>query len=627
MDPCVHGLCLDHKYCSVTAPLATLSCQCLVTHPPPLCSCTTPELPCVPTHHTIHNRCLLPAHPPHCSGVMCGRLTVSPRFPCVSLIFRRGGVLARREPDGFYYLGVAIQEEEPGVLLIEFTEPCVDGERFPAMLQKTRACDVIHHEEALRHCIVPGDNVLAPWEPQLTRYGPGTVILGLETRDPLRATEDEELTVSFWNGKKSTVPLRVAVWISPSVHYRIVDTLHRPISSRLSYRDTADRSATYSSAVAVPMCSADHAHKYRCHYHSIHSHLPTCCQDWWPLSPRTTVYIRGKKDVDEELLNPTMKTRARRCKERDRRSSSSSEAEGQESLDDESDDETCLSKTTQTTMVDSAVNTDSSLWEKQRLDTSDRPDWKYWKRNQPEPFYRKPGRTTTKSESSTSDLKAALSDIIGSSNQSALFEAISDAPRRRLTMKDVLVHTDFNSSQKEPSPPAVEHLGESELLRLRHKKEMQERQQKKKTEHLEWERKREAEAEEKYSESQEAHRMKTLQRLQKEEQKLKEQQLQNVSIMEARKAAQEERGEHHQTIAAADKKKEERRLAHLRKVRERIDMKELRKCVDSEERDRNHMEAQTRKAQDHYKQVAQRVYQAEQQGGRSRSRHVQPMEE
>ncbi|KAG9465463.1 hypothetical protein GDO78_018323 [Eleutherodactylus coqui] len=122
-------------------------------------------------------------------------------------------------------------------------------------------------------------------------------------------------------------------------------------------------------------------------------------------------------------------------------------------------------------------------------------------------------------------------------------------------------------------------------------------------------------------------RMKTLQRLQKEEQKLKEQQLRNVSIMEARKAAQEERGEHHQTTAAADKKKEERRLAHLRKVRERIDMKELRKCVDSEERDRNHMEAQTRKAQDHYKQVAQRVYQAEQQGGRSRSRHVQPMEE
>ncbi|KAG9465462.1 hypothetical protein GDO78_018322 [Eleutherodactylus coqui] len=207
----------------------------------------------------------------------------------------------------------------------------------------------------------------------------------------LAATEDEELTVSFWNGKKSTVPLRVAIWISPSVHYRIVDTLHRPISSRLSYRDTADRSATYSSAVAVPMCSADHAHKYRCHCHSIHSHLPTCCQDWWPLSPRTTVYIRGKKDVDEELLNPTMKTRARRCKQRDRRSSSSSEAEGEESLDDESDDETCLSKTTQTTMVDSAVNTDSSLWGKQRLDTSDRPDWKYWKRNQPEPFYRKPG--------------------------------------------------------------------------------------------------------------------------------------------------------------------------------------------------------------------------------------------
>ncbi|KAM3918722.1 uncharacterized protein C11orf16 homolog [Leptodactylus fuscus] len=647
MEPCVRSLCLDHKYCSVTSPLSTLTCHSLVTHPEPVCRYTAGH-PCMTTHHhDIHSRC----HHPHYTSVTCRQMTVSPTFPCLTPIIRREIVLARRDPDGFYYLGVVRQEEEPGVFLIEFTKPCVEGERFPAMLQKTRACDMIQHEEALRHCIVPGDNVLAPWEPQLSRYGPGTVLLGLETRDPLRAAEDEELTISFWNGKKSTIPLKVAVWISPSVYHRIVDSLHRPITSRLYNQDTTSSSSTYvitdrCASVPLPVCSVDHWYKHRWSYHNVHPHLlhnPHCscccfptrsvctcchdpkCQEWWSLSPRTTVYVQGKKDSDDKEFQSSMKMKAERLRQSERRYSSSSETEGDESLDDESDDETNLSKTTQSTMVDSAVNTDSSMWEKPKLDISDRPEWKYWKRGQPEPFHRKPGIIKTKNKSPTSDLRVTLSDIIGSSNQSALFETISDSPSRRLTMKEVLVHTDFNPSQKEQSPPAVERLGESEVVKLQYKKEMQELQQKNKMKHLEWERKREKEAEQKYSDSQEVHRMKTLQRLKNEEKQLKEEQVRKVSIMKAKMAAQEERGERHQTIATEDKKKEQRRLGHLRKVREKIDQREFNKCVANEQRERNHMESQKRKFQDHYKQVAERVFQAEQQGGRSGDR-LQSME-
>lgn len=596
---------------------------------------------------TGQDGCSLPSRFPHYTSVTCRQMTVSPTFPCLTAVIRRETVLARRDPDGFYYLGLVRQEEEPGVFLIEFTKPCVGGERFPAMLQKTRACDIIQHEEALRHCIVPGDNVLAPWEPQLTRYGPGTVVLGLETRDPIRAAEDEELTISFWNGKKSTIPLKVAVWISPSVHHRIIDALHHPLSSRRYGQDMAQSSTTYvisdrCATVPLPVCAANHVHRHRWNYHSVHSHLAhphcscfstrstcTCCQDpkyqdWWPLSPRTTVYVQSNKDPGDAELYSSMKMKAERRRQSERRCSSSSETEGEESLDesDEDDDD----ETMHSTMKDSAVNTDSSLWEKLRLDLNGRPEWKYWKRNQPEPFYRKPGIIKAKMKSSTSDSRATLSDAVGSSNQSALFETISDSPSRRLTMKDVLVHTDFNPSQKEQPPPAVERLGESEVVKLQHKKKMQESQQKKKRNHLEWEQKREEEAGEKYSENQEAHRMKTLQRLQNEELKLKDEQTRNVSTIKAKMAAQEERSERHQTVASEDKKKEERRMGHLRRVRERIDQKELEKCVAAEQRERSHVEAQTRRVQDHYKQVAERVFQAEQQGGRSGNQRVQIME-
>lgn len=46
--------------------------------------------------------------------------------------------------------------------------------------------DMVHHTRSHSHSLGPGDTVLAPWGPELWKYGPGRVLAGLEPRDPLR---------------------------------------------------------------------------------------------------------------------------------------------------------------------------------------------------------------------------------------------------------------------------------------------------------------------------------------------------------------------------------------------------------------------------------------------------------
>lgn len=58
------------------------------------------------------------------------------------------------------------------------------------------------------------------------------------------------------------------------------------------------------------------------------------------------------------------------------------------SSDSPSSEEQHLPKTT---MVDHAVNTDLTLFDKPRLKESRRPDWKYWKRSHPSSFYSSQG--------------------------------------------------------------------------------------------------------------------------------------------------------------------------------------------------------------------------------------------
>ncbi|XP_017503928.3 uncharacterized protein C11orf16 homolog isoform X3 [Manis javanica] len=103
-------------------------------------------------------------------------------------------VLARREPDGFYYraqIKPAPELERQGALLVEFETPLVTDPKLPAQRQS-----VVLEEDVIQFpssSLRPGDKVLALWGPGRQRYGPGTVLLGLEARDPQR----DSLTKAF----------------------------------------------------------------------------------------------------------------------------------------------------------------------------------------------------------------------------------------------------------------------------------------------------------------------------------------------------------------------------------------------------------------------------------------------
>uniref|UniRef100_A0A3Q3E952 DUF4537 domain-containing protein n=1 Tax=Labrus bergylta TaxID=56723 RepID=A0A3Q3E952_9LABR len=79
-------------------------------------------------------------------------------------------VLARREMDGLYYLGALIH---PGLGFV------------PSQRQLACSLDMVTHTRALTSCLVPGDPVLSPWEPDLIRHGPGRLMAATERRDVL----------------------------------------------------------------------------------------------------------------------------------------------------------------------------------------------------------------------------------------------------------------------------------------------------------------------------------------------------------------------------------------------------------------------------------------------------------
>lgn len=67
---------------------------------------------------------------------------------------------------------------------MEFETPLVTDPKLPAQRQS-----VVLEEDVIQFpssSLRPGDKVLALWGPGRQRYGPGTVLLGLEARDPQR---------------------------------------------------------------------------------------------------------------------------------------------------------------------------------------------------------------------------------------------------------------------------------------------------------------------------------------------------------------------------------------------------------------------------------------------------------
>ncbi|XP_035184580.1 uncharacterized protein C11orf16 homolog isoform X3 [Oxyura jamaicensis] len=388
---------VDHRCCGVMPALDKLPCFRVI---PAVSPCWRSSLAAHPTWVTkppAPQRCQRIDHCLPSPGPAWRRLSISGRSAGLD---RNVPVLVRGEQDGFYYRGTVKEEmeNERGLFLVEFAEPFQSLGRHPVGMQKTVKDDILEYTNGMKHSLLPGDKVLAPWEPDTGRYGPGTVLTGIETRDPLRASEDEEITVQFWNDKKVKLPLGVALWIPPSLCGRIVEMIHMPFTSRLRPRASPDtNSCIFSCSPKTALISVCAVHSFAKHsllcspcwplfrYHcgcmccsSACVRCICCCHPcsdaWWPLPPRSLVFQRKPEEVE-----PSSKSSPHLLELEGLKQGESAAVAASSPCDSECDVESFLTKSD---VVDSAVNTDSSHPEKPRLEESAEPKWKYWKRSQ-----------------------------------------------------------------------------------------------------------------------------------------------------------------------------------------------------------------------------------------------------
>ncbi|XP_074086367.1 uncharacterized protein C11orf16 homolog [Macrotis lagotis] len=414
MEPLAGPWMPSHKYCSVTTAQKSPCCVNASVHRNALS--TWPlilHVPCFISHPSVA-RCAWGRPDLHMTDLQRKGLNLQegPEDGDTS-------VLARSESDGFYYRTHIKQMPKPGrqgKLLVELEAP-----HSPDLQQSIAPEDVIQYSWALRHSLLPGDKVLAPWEPEQERYGPGTVVQGLETRDPQRASEDEEITVCFWNGKIAKVPLGIAIWISPVCWEKAVEMLPKSLNtSWLKPREPLSTVpwtppcsllgptfgyTTDGLLLSSFLCPPQHLYP-QSHCPLLSAGCLCCCSSswspWWPLTKTLEVTPR---DHSESELKPTAQ-----LVELDKKvaahvgggdtssSSSSSSSSSASSYSFSSKEETLGSELKkalpQRMMVDSTVNTETSLFEKpvsQKI--LSQPPWKYWKRSGLEPSQRKPGIT------------------------------------------------------------------------------------------------------------------------------------------------------------------------------------------------------------------------------------------
>ncbi|KAH9525310.1 hypothetical protein Btru_001029 [Bulinus truncatus] len=139
-------------------------------------------------------------------------------------------VIARRIDDGFFYRAT-VQSQNLGEKFLVAFGPSKHGKYKQTEYQDTYVFDIVDYHDALRHTIITGDYILAPWEPEGERFGPGIVIEGHEKRHA-EGPEDVNLTVSFSHGVTEKIPLNTAVWIPPSVYDRLSLELQMPKEAR-----------------------------------------------------------------------------------------------------------------------------------------------------------------------------------------------------------------------------------------------------------------------------------------------------------------------------------------------------------------------------------------------------------
>ncbi|KAM9556238.1 LOW QUALITY PROTEIN: uncharacterized protein C11orf16 homolog [Guaruba guarouba] len=451
------------RYCSAMPALDKFLCPRVVPTVSPCCRSSSVVHPAWIAEPLTPQRCQWITHCPASPEPAWKRLSASGRSVGLDSNIP---VLVRGEQDGFYYRGTVKEEveNERGMFLVEFAKPLVSHGRHPVCVQKTAKDDILEYVNRMKHSLLPGDKVLAPWEPSMARYGPGTVLTGIETRDPLRASEDEGIMVHFWNDKKVKLPRGVALWIPLSLWERIVDTIHMPFTSRAKPREILDTNCyicSYSPKTAlIPVC-AIHSLAKHCLLCSpcwpcFHDHCDctsclsayvrcTCCchphvSAWWPLPSRHLVFQSEMEKVESSSQPPPCLLEPKSPKSE----AAAAVAPSSPSSDSEWDLEPF---TTQNTVVDSAVNTGSGCLEKPRLKDSARPEWKYWKRSHHKSHPSNSGliscsSTCAKSKLEPKDISTGDTFSVASTNHSE-FETIEQSARGQVTMKEILRDQDF----------------------------------------------------------------------------------------------------------------------------------------------------------------------------------------
>ncbi|XP_048578753.1 uncharacterized protein LOC5513500 isoform X2 [Nematostella vectensis] len=155
---------------------------------------------------------------------------VTSSVPVAASVMKGVQVLAKRDSDGLYYMGTITDQGERDQFVIEF-------HKCPALrkphVQETPVQDFIAYKDAVRQHVCLGDKVLAPWQPD-GRYGPGTVIDGVDTRDlqPPGYEDKGHLLVTFYNGQTVEIGAGVAVRIPLALFDRLVTELQLPESQR-----------------------------------------------------------------------------------------------------------------------------------------------------------------------------------------------------------------------------------------------------------------------------------------------------------------------------------------------------------------------------------------------------------
>ncbi|XP_068046923.1 uncharacterized protein C11orf16 homolog isoform X2 [Anomalospiza imberbis] len=174
-----------------------------------------------------------------------------------SRVLRGARVLARRETDGYYYLGHIVQEVKGSreVFLVEFDQSCALKGKVQCGWQETPLYDILHYEDARQQPLAPGDRVLAPWEAPAKRFGPGTVLRVVENTEAPLAHKERGVLVNFWNGQNKEVSSAQALRIPLPLSERIILELQMPLAAR---QMVVDSSLDYPYLVASGYRASGH---------------------------------------------------------------------------------------------------------------------------------------------------------------------------------------------------------------------------------------------------------------------------------------------------------------------------------------------------------------------------------